>query len=117
MCIRDRNTAADVLSRINIQQQTFEGEKEQLVKVYNIIKNRMDLENIIQEIRRYQNLDPKIMSIRQRVLNEEETIVQFYNIHNNILFIKNNPNHGEWKLVIPSTVEEQLILDLSLIHI
>ena len=47
MCIRDRyipgrkNTAADVLSRINIQQQTFEGEKEQLVKVYNIIKNRI----------------------------------------------------------------------------
>ena len=31
-----KNAAADVLSRINIQQQTFEGEKEQLVKVYNL---------------------------------------------------------------------------------
>ena len=116
-----RNTAADVLSRINIQQQTFEGEKEQLVKVYNIIKNRMDLENITQEIRKCQNVDPKIRSIRERLLKEEENIVQYYNVHNNLLFIKNNPNNRQWKLVIPSTVEEQLILDyhirLSLIHI
>ena len=71
----------------------------------------MDLEKITQEIRRCQNMDPKIMSIWERMLKEEETIVQYYNIHNNLLFIKNNPNHGEWKLVIPSTVEEQLILD------
>ena len=86
-------------------------DREQLVKVYNILKNRIDLEIIIQEIRKYQNLDPKIVSHRQRVQNEEEPIIQFYNIHNNILFIKNNPHHGEWKLVIPATVEEQIILD------
>ena len=104
MCIRDR-------SRINVQEQTFEGEKEQLVKVYNIIKDRMDLEKITQEIRRCQNVDPKIISIRERMLKEEETIIQYYKIHKNLLFIKNNPDIGEWKLVIPSTVEEQLILD------
>ena len=67
MCIRDRvlalqeyditweyipgrkNVAADVLSRINIQDQTFDGEKEQLAKVYHIIKSRVDLENILKQ--------------------------------------------------------------------
>ena len=32
-----KNVAADVLSRINIHDQTFDGEKEQLAKVYYII--------------------------------------------------------------------------------
>ena len=36
---------------------------------------------------------------------------RYYKVHNNLLFIKNNPNIGEWKLVMPSIVEEQLILD------
>ena len=74
-----KNTAADILSRINIQQQTFEGEKEQLVKVYNIIKDRTDLEKITLEISKHQNVDPKIVSIRERILKEEELIVQYYN--------------------------------------
>ena len=55
-------------------------------------------------------MDPKIVSIRGRIL-KEEPIVQYYKVHDNLLFIKNNPNIGEWKLVIPSIVEEQLILD------
>ena len=74
-----KNTAADILSRINIQQQTFEGEKEQLVKVYNIIKDRTDLEKITLEIRRHQDVDPKITSIREGIYKEEEPIVQYYN--------------------------------------
>ena len=82
-----KNIAADVLSRINIQDQTFEGEKEQIAKVYNIIKSRTYLEDIINEIVKYQKLDPKLMNIRKRVQEVEETIVQFYCIHNDILFI------------------------------
>ena len=74
-----KNTAADILSRINIQQQTFEGEKELLVKVYNIIKDRTDLEKITLEISKHQDMAPKIMSIRERILKEEEPIVQYYN--------------------------------------
>ena len=73
-----KNTAADILSHINIQQQTFEGEKELLVKVYNISKDRTDLEKITLEISKQQNVDPKIVNIRERILKEEEPIVQYY---------------------------------------
>ena len=60
MCISDRyipgkqNIAADVLSRINLQNQTFDGEKEQIAKVYHIIKSRKDLRNILKDVKAQQ---------------------------------------------------------------
>ena len=40
------NIIADTLSRINIRDQMFEGEKETIIKLYYIISNRSDLANI-----------------------------------------------------------------------
>ena len=42
-----KNVVADILSRINLDDQTFEGGKEEIAKVYHIMKNRADLETII----------------------------------------------------------------------
>ena len=45
-----KNVVADVLSRVNLEEQTFEGEKESILKIYNIIKDRSDLEKIVQDL-------------------------------------------------------------------
>ena len=50
-----KNVAADILSRINVDNQTFEGEKEKIAKVYYILKERKDLEEIVNEIVQQQN--------------------------------------------------------------
>ena len=34
-----KNVVADVWSRVNLEEQTFEGEKESILKIYNIIKD------------------------------------------------------------------------------
>ena len=44
------NIAADVLSRVNIQDQTFEGEKETVAKIYRIIKDTTELAEIYNKI-------------------------------------------------------------------
>ena len=57
---------------------------------------------------------------------QDENITKFYCIHNDILFIKTSLDEERWKIVIPATVEKDIILDyhlqcghmgLSLIHI
>ena len=74
---------ADVLSRVDLQNQTFEGEKEGILKIYNIIKDRSDLEQIGQNISTHHQSDPKLSSIQRRLADQDDTITKFYCIHNN----------------------------------
>ena len=62
------NIAADVLSRVNIQDQTFEGEKETIAKVYHILKDNTELANIIADLKLQQQNDIKIKNILQRLV-------------------------------------------------
>ena len=82
------NIAADVLSRVNILAQTFEGEKETIAKVYHILKSKSELADILSNIQIHQRNDPKIFQIIQRLTEHDEGIMQYYCIHNNILFTK-----------------------------
>ena len=107
-----KNVVADVLSRVNLEEQTFEGEKESILKIYNIIKDRSDLEKVVQDISKHQQSDPKLNNIKLRLSNQDDTITKFYCVHNGILFIKTSLDEEIWKAVIPATVEK-----LSLIHI
>ena len=84
------NIAADVLSRVNIIAQTFEGEKETIAKVYHILKNKSELTNILSDIKIHQNKDPKISQIIQRLAENDEKIIQYYCTHNQIIFTKTN---------------------------
>ena len=117
MCIRDRyipgkkNIAADILSRINIEKQTFEGEKEKIAKIYNIIRNRSDIENIIKDIRLHQQTDTKLINIRTKLDKRDDRVSQFYCLHDRILFVKPKLSQGNWKIVIPRTMEKELVLD------
>ena len=42
-----RNVVAGVLSRINLEDQTFDGEKESVLKIYNLIRTRSDLKPLL----------------------------------------------------------------------
>ena len=106
-----QNIAADVLSRINLQNQTFDGEKEQIAKVYHIMKSREDLKNILKDVKAQQEADPKLGNIRKRVLEGDEVINKYYCIHDDTLFIRNTPHQENWKLVIPPGIERPLIID------
>ena len=72
------NTPADVLSRVNIQAQTFEGEKETIAKVYHILKSRSELADILTNIQINQQNDPKISHIIQRLTEQDEGVAQYY---------------------------------------
>ena len=94
--------------------------------MYYILKDRKDLEEIVNEIVQQQKQDTKLANIRRRVIESEEIINKFYCLHKDILFIKTKKNHGTWKLVVPTSLENKLIKDyhvryghmgLSLIHI
>ena len=106
-----KNIVADVLSRINLEQQAFEGEKETIAKVYSILKSKSDLENIMKSILQHQIEDPRINNLRQRLIQQDERITSFYCLHENLLFVKTSNNQRSWKLVIPKAMEKELILD------
>ena len=97
------NIAADVLSRVNIIAQTFEGEKETIAKVYHILKSKSELANILSDIKIHQHKDPKISQIIQRLAENDEKIIQYYCTHNQILFTKTNQSSEQWKVFIPKT--------------
>ena len=44
-------------------------------------------------------------------MESEDIIKQFYCIHNDVLFIKTKENQGNWKLVVPTSIENKLIKD------
>ena len=117
------NVAADVLSRINIQNQTFEGEKETIAKIYHIIKDKSELAEIIDKIKYQQENDSKLNKICQRLNEQDDRITPYYCIHNDILFIKDRHNCNQRKIEgeeKPRTIEREITMDyhiLSLIHI
>ena len=105
----NKNVVADVLSRINLEAQTFEGEKERILKIYNIIRNRSDLEALLLNISIHQQSDPKLSNIKDRLAEQDGTVTRFYCLNHGILFIKTSINQENWKIIIPT--------NLSLIHI
>ena len=124
-----KNTAADVLSRINTEQQTFDGEKETIVKVFNIMKSNSDLKVIVNKVIQHQKEDAKLNQIQERLNRQEEKATQYYCVHEDILFVKTKPNQNTWKLMIPKETAAEIIMEyhfryghmgalkLSLIHI
>ena len=69
-----KKVVADTLSRVNIKDQTYEGEKETIIKIYHIIKSRTDLANIMKEMERQQEQDPKLSKILQRLTDKDDHV-------------------------------------------
>ena len=105
------NIAADVLSRVNIQDQTFEGERETVAKVYHILKDRTELADIINKIKLQQKSDEKLRNICKRLTEQDDRITPYYCMYKDILFIKDRNQCNQWKLVIPKTIEKEITMD------
>ena len=82
-----KNVVADILSRINLDDQTFEGEKEEIVKIYHIMESRADLETIISEIKPHQKLDTKLTKLQNRLIESDEKITPYYCTHGDLSLI------------------------------
>ena len=80
-----KNVVADVLSRINLEDQTFEGEQESLVKIYNIFKTRAGLQALLINIRIHQQSDPKLKNIMSRLEADDDTVSKYYHLNKGIL--------------------------------
>lgn len=106
-----KNIVADCLSRVNWNDKTFEAEKGDQLQIFNIRMNILELNNIIQELKRAQQQDEKSLKIKQRIQENDETIQQYYQIHQDVLFIKPNIRQDRWKIVVPTDAEPNIIMD------
>lgn len=80
-------------------------------KVYHIIKQRTDLEAIINKIKIHQKTNSKLIKLKHRLENNDHKILPYYCLHENVLFIKGKNEHDPWKVFVPKTVEKELIID------
>lgn len=71
-----KNTVADRLHRINIQENRFEQENEEISNILQI-KKVLDLEDDVQNIKHRQLKDPKIIKLIEIMNSKEETILPF----------------------------------------
>lgn len=78
---------ADVLSRVNLEEDGYEGESREILKTYHTIKHRTDLVNI-KEIKEHQQTGPKILKYIDRLTNETDKINQYYELYKGILFVR-----------------------------
>ena len=59
----------------------------------------------------HQQADPKLISIISRLEAGDETISQYYTIHNGILFSKPSLYKEEWKVIIPTHIEKEIVFN------
>ena len=94
-----------------MEKNNFEAENKEIAKLYHTIKRRTDLEIIISKIKQQQKTDPKLLQIRQILDNQDDKILPFYCVHEDVLFIKTKLDQNNWKVFIPKTIEKELIVD------
>ena len=80
-----------------------------ILKIYNIIRTRSDLEALLMNISIHQQSDPKLRNIKDRLAEQDDTISKFYYINNGTLFIKTTLNQETWKVIIPTNIEKDII--------
>ena len=91
MCIRDR--------------------KESVLKIYHIISTRADLATLLTNLSTHQQADPKLRNIKTRLEEGDETVAQYYQINKEILFIKTSLKQETWKVIIPTHIEKEIIIN------
>ena len=67
-------------------------------------------DSIITELEQRQKQDPRLSKIFDRLREQDDRITQFYCKHQQILFIKTQYKFNTWKIVIPRTIEKDIIM-------
>ena len=91
MCIRDR--------------------KESVLKIYHLLSTRADLTTILTNMSTHQQADPKSRNLRLRLEEGDETVTMYYQMNKQILFIKISLKEEVWKVVVPTQIEKELIVN------
>ena len=76
-----KNIIADQLSWINLEKGTFEVEPESIGKIYYIIKLKKELQDIISKLKIDQEMDTKLIKIRDRILQKDPIITKFFCVY------------------------------------
>lgn len=105
------NKIADTLSRVNCDTGEYEDEQADLFKIYTALRVKEDLEKILRNIQIEQQQDEKIQQQKTRVEAADPIIVEFYTIHEGLLFYRRTLNDSQWKLVVPEKLINKVILD------
>ena len=104
-----KNAVADALSRVNLDNGTFEVEREDIGKVYYALIRKKELSDLLKKMKEEQATDPKISQILPRIQNNDTNITPYYQLHEELVFTKSNTKTNHWKLYVPKSLEEGLI--------
>lgn len=94
-----------------LKKGSYGNDHTKILKVYTIITRESDLINIINKIKIEQAQDRKIINIKSKLVEEDMTLVKYYKIYDDLIFIKNNRNLDIWKLLISDTLIKEIIVD------
>ena len=73
-----------MLSRVNVEEQTFEGEKESVLKIYHLLSTRADLTTILTNMSTHQQADQKLRNLKLRLEEGDETVAIYYQMNKQI---------------------------------
>ena len=76
-----------------------------------ILSSSAGLQSILEHLSTHQQADPKLISIITRLEAGDETISQYYKIHNGILFSRPSLYKEEWKVTIPTHIEKEIVFN------
>ena len=76
-----------------------------------ILSSSAGLQSILEHLSTHQQADPKLISIITRLEAGEETVSQYYKIHNRILFSRPSLYKEEWKVIIPTHIEKEIVFN------
>jgi hypothetical protein len=104
------NQVVDALSRVEGDVNNTEND---VFRVLCAIREKIELENIIRDIGPKQRLDERLNNIIVKLEQDpsHQTLSNFYNIHDGILFGKYRTDEMDWKVCLSSEMEEPFILD------
>ena len=59
----------------------------------------------------HQQADPKLRNLKTRLEEGDETVAQYYQLNKQILFVKTSLKEETWKVVVPTQIEKELIVN------
>ena len=62
----------------------------------------------------YTHLDVYKRQVKDRLAEQDDTVTKFYCLNHGILFIKTSINQENWKIIIPTNIEKDIIMDYHL---
>jgi hypothetical protein len=107
------NYLADILSRnplgLNEKQiAQMTKPREVLVAAINLNVNPV-IKNELKELAAYQEKDPRILEIRQKLANAIPPLKENYMLRDGVVFRKDNKHHQYWRPILPACLERTVI--------